>query len=157
MIRPADVQNLVSTWWFAYDNAFFDEWPGMFTADAHFVCRTDTGTTDYEDFVRADVSGRDAVLEWQTQHRLGSPHPLRHNGTNVHLSSASGTEAAFRSYIWVTQIVGGSPAPLSTAIVRGQVRLEDDELRISELIVVLDTEDSTVLAGKQQAGQAASL
>jgi hypothetical protein len=151
MIRPADVQNLMHKWWFAYDNALFDEWPAMFTEDAHFTCQTDTGTTAYEDFVRADVSGRAAVLEWQTQHRLGSPHPLRHSGTNVHLVSASGTEAAFRSYIWVTQIVGGSPAPLSTAIVRGTVRLEDDELRLSELTVVLDTEDSTVLADKQLA------
>jgi hypothetical protein len=157
MIRPADVQNLISTWWFAYDNALFEEWPAMFTADAHFVCRTDTGTTDYEEFVRADVSGRDAVLAWQTEHRLGSPHPLRHSGTNVHLVSASGTEATFRSYIWVTQIVGGSPAPLSTAIVRGTVRLEDDELRMSELIVVLDTEDSRVLADKRRASEAASL
>jgi hypothetical protein len=153
MIQSADVQQLIGRWWFAYDNAHFDDWPAMFTADAHFACRTDTGTTDYEEFVRADVSGRDAVLAWQTDHRLGSPHPLRHNAENVHIVDASDVEAAFRSYIWVTQIVGGSPSPLSTAIVEGVVRIEDGDLRIAEMVVVLDTEDSTVLADKRRSGR----
>ncbi|MCD9624307.1 nuclear transport factor 2 family protein [Rhabdothermincola salaria] len=153
MIQPADVQNLLGKWWFAYDNALFDEWPAMFTSDAHFTCRTDTGTTDYEEFVRADVSGHADVLAWQTQHRLDSPHPLRHNGENVHLTSASDDEAAFRSYIWVTQIVGGAPSPLSTAIVDGTVRVEEGELRIGELNVILDTQESIVLAERRrQAG-----
>jgi 3-phenylpropionate/cinnamic acid dioxygenase small subunit len=153
VIRPADLQNLLGKWWFAYDNALFDEWPALFTADARFTCRTDTGTTDFEEFVRADVAGRDDVLAWQTQHRLDSPHPLRHNGENVHLTHTSGDEAAFRSYIWVTQIVGGSPSPLSTAVVDGAVRVEDGELRIHELNVVLDTQDSIPLTERQrQAG-----
>ena len=146
MIQPADVQDLIARWWFAYDNALFDEWPSMFTAEARFTCRTDTGTTDYEEFVRADVAGREAVLEWQTQHRMGSPYPLRHNGENVHLVDPGDTAAGFRSYIWVTHIVNGSPAPLSTAVVHGSVALEDGAVRIAELNVVLDTEDSTVLA-----------
>jgi hypothetical protein len=150
MIQPADVNDLIGKWWFVYDNALFDEWPSLLTGDVHFTCRTDTGTTDYEEFVRADVTGREDVLKWQTEHRLGSPYPLRHNGENVHLTSRSETEAAFRSYIWVTHIVGGSPAPLSTAIVDGRVALEDGELRIAELNVVLDTEDSTVLAERDQ-------
>ena len=79
----------------------------MWSADAHFSCRTDTGTTAFEEFVNADAQGRDAVLAWQTDHRLHSPHPLRHNGENVHLTRADDTSADFRSYIWVTQIVGG--------------------------------------------------
>ena len=146
MIHPADVHELVAHWWFAYDNALFDEWPSLFSADARFTCRTDTGTTPYEEFVRADVAGRDAVLDWQTRHRLASPHPLRHHGENVHLTSASETGADFRSYIWVTQIVDGSPSPLSTAVVSGRVLVEDGQLRIDRLDVVLDTEDSTILA-----------
>ena len=149
MIQPADVMQLIHHWWFAYDNAIHDEWPSMFTADTHFVCRTDTGTTAYEEFVRADVSGRDAVLAWQTEHRHNSPYPLRHNGTDVHLTRSDEDSADFRSYIWVTQIVGGSPAPLSTAIVTGSVRLDEGSLRIAELVVVLDTEDSTVLADRK--------
>jgi 3-phenylpropionate/cinnamic acid dioxygenase small subunit len=152
VIQPADVQDLIGKWWFAYDNALFDEWPAMFTADARFTCRTDTGTTDYEEFVRADVTGREAVLEWQTQHRMGSPYPLRHNGENVHLTDRGDAAASFRSYIWVTHIVNGSPAPLSTAVVDGKVAVEDGGLRIAELNVVLDTQDSTVLAERDAQG-----
>jgi len=148
MIEPADVQQLIGKWWFAYDNALFDEWPAMWASEARFSCRTDTGRTAFEEFVNADVRGRDAVLAWQTDHRLHSPHPLRHHGENVHLVRADADSADFRSYIWVTQIVGGSPAPLSTAIVNGSVRLDDGALRISALEVVLDTEDSTVLVDK---------
>ena len=149
MIQPADVMQLLHHWWFAYDNAIYDEWPAMFTADAHFICRTDTGTTAYEEFVRADVSGRDDVLAWQTQHRKDSPYPLRHNGTDVHILNATDTTADFRSYIWVTQIVNGSPSPLSTAPVTGSVRIEDGVLRMAELIVTLDTEDSTVIGDRK--------
>jgi hypothetical protein len=149
MIQPADAQQLILKWWFAYDNALFDEWPEMWTSDAHFSCRTDTGTTAYEEFVNADAVGREAVIAWQTDHRLNSPHPLRHNGENVHLVDADDTTARFRSYIWVTQILGGAPSPLSTAIVHGTVAVEDGVLRIADLNVVLDTEDSTVLAEKQ--------
>lgn len=151
MIQPSDAVQLLTKWWFAYDNALFDEWPDMWSSEPHFSCRTDTGKTAYEEFVNADVNGRDEVLAWQTDHRVNSPHPLRHNGTNVHLTSADDATADFRSYIWVTQIVGGSPSPLSTAIVHGSVVLEDGALRISDLNVVLDTEDSTVLAEKQAA------
>jgi hypothetical protein len=152
MIQPADAHQLLSKWWFAYDNALFEEWPQMWTADAHFSCRTDTGATAFEEFVNADARGRDDVLAWQTDHRLHSPHPLRHNGENVHLTRADESSADYRSYIWVSQIVGGSPSPLSTAVVHGSLAMEDGVLKISDLNVVLDTEDSTVLADKQVAG-----
>ncbi len=149
MIQPSDAVQLLTRWWFAYDNALFDEWPAMWTDDAHFSCRTDTGRTTFEDFVNADLRGRDDLLAWQTDHRLQSPHPLRHHATNVHLVDGEDVTAGFRSYIWVTQIVAGSPSPLSTAIVHGAVALDDGALRIADLNVVLDTEDSTVLAEKQ--------
>jgi hypothetical protein len=153
MIQNADVEHLIARWWFAYDNALFDEWPELWASDAHFTCRTDTGKTNFEEFVNAAVSGRVDVLAWQKQHRLDSPHPLRHSGANVHITTATEFDANFRSYIWVTQILGGSPSPLSTAIVDGSVRVEDGVLRIAELNVILDTEDSTVLAEKQAAGR----
>lgn len=149
MIQPADLQQFIAHWWYAYDNALYEEWSAMFTDDAHFTCRTDTGTTEYEEFVRADVSGRDEVLAWQTEHRKGSPAPLRHCAENVHLVSVDGDQAAFRSYIWVTHIVGGAPAPLSTARVTGTVRDLGGALAFSELHVVLDTEDSTVLGERR--------
>jgi hypothetical protein len=141
VIQPADVQDLLARWWWNYDEGHFDVLTSLLTADAHFTCRTDSGTTDYEEFVRADYTGRDEVMAWQTDHRLHSPYPLRHNGTNVHIVEQRDDEATFASYIFVSQIVGGV-APLSTAIVTGRVRHEDDALRIAELHVVLDTMES---------------
>ena len=141
MIEPAELQDLVGRWWWNYDEGNFDVLASLLTDDAHFSCRTDTGTTDYEEFVRADYSGRDAVMAWQTDHRLHSPYPLRHNGTNVHIVEQHGDEAIFASYITVSQIVGGV-SPLSTAIVNGRVRRDGDALYLAELEVVLDTMES---------------
>jgi len=138
MIEAAAIQDLIGRWWFNYDEANFTVLEELLTGDAHFSCRTDSGSTDYEEFVRADYSGRDAVMAWQTDHRLNSPYPLRHNGTNVHVVEQRGDEATFTSYIFVSQIVDGV-SPLSTAIVNGAVRRDGGSLRISELEVVLDT------------------
>jgi hypothetical protein len=141
MIEPAALQDVMARWWWNYDEGNFEVLRSLLTDDAHFTCRTDSGTTDYEDFVRADYKGRDAVMAWQTDHRLHSPYPLRHNGTNIHIVEQLGEEAGFSSYIFVSQIVGGV-SPLSTAIVQGRVRREGDELRLAELHVVLDTMES---------------
>ena len=141
MIDPGAVQDLVARWWWNYDEGNFNVLDSLLTDDAHFSCRTDSGTTDYEEFVRADCTGRDAVMAWQTDHRLNSPYPLRHNGTNVHITDRCGDEASFSSYIFVSQIVGGV-SPLSSAIVNGTVRREGDRLLLAALEVVLDTMES---------------
>ena len=141
MIELAAIQDLISRWWFNYDEGNFDVLADLLTEDIHFSCRTDTGMTDYEEFVRADHRGRNAVMVWQTDHRLNSPYPLRHHGANVHVVEQRGSEAVFASYIFVSQIVGGV-SPLSTGIVRGTVRAVDGGLRIAELEVVLDTMES---------------
>lgn len=146
IITGAEVAELIGRWWWNYDEGHFDTFPSMLTDDVHFTCRTDTGTTDYEDFVRADVRGQEAVVAWQTEHRTNSPYPLRHNGTNVHVVERHGAEATFRSYILVTQIVAGAVSPLSTALVTGTVRRNDDTLRLAALHVVLDTRDSAVFS-----------
>jgi hypothetical protein len=139
MIEPATIQDLVGRWWWNYDQGIFDVLANLLASDMHFSCRTDTGTTDFEEFVRADITGRDAVMAWQTDHRINSPYPLRHNGTNVHVVEQGDDDATFASYIFVTQIVDGSVASLSSGIVNGAVRIEDGALRIAHLEVVLDT------------------
>jgi hypothetical protein len=144
MIEIAAIQELLGKWWWNYDEGHFDVLTGLLTDDAHFSCRTDTGTTDYEEFVRADYHGRDEVMAWQTDHRINSPYPLRHNGTNIHVGEQRGSEATFASYIFVSQIAGGGVSPLSTAIVRGTVRAVGDQLQIAELEVVLDTRESVL-------------
>lgn len=138
MIDDASVQALIGRWWFNYDEGNFEVLSALVTDAVHFSCRTDTGTTDYEEFVRADVTGREAMIGWQRRHRLDSPYPLRHNGTNVHTTGQSGDEAAFASYIFVTHIVEGV-SNLSTGIVHGSVTNEEGKLRISDLNVILDT------------------
>jgi hypothetical protein len=153
MIAPWEVQELISRWWFAYDQGQFDELDLLVTEDVHFTVRTDTGKTDFEEFVNADVHGKVDVMIWQTEHRLDSPSPLRHNGTNVHLAGTHGEDVLFRSYIFVTQIVGGQVSNLSTGIVTGSVRSAADQLKISSLHVVLDTEGSRTLRDILAAGK----
>jgi hypothetical protein len=143
-IDVASVQQLISRWWFSYDQGDFDELTGLLTDDVHFACRTDSGATDYEEFVRADLQGRDEVMAWQRHHRLDSPYPLRHQATNVHLVATSPGQATFASYLFVTQIAGGV-SNLSSGIVRGGVRAIDGVLHISELDVTLDTTESRPL------------
>jgi hypothetical protein len=152
VIEPAELQDLVARWWWNYDEGNFDVLATLLTDDVHFSCRTDSGATDYEEFVRADSSGRDAVMAWQTDHRLNSPYPLRHNGTNVHLVEQRANEATFTSYIFVSQIAGGV-SPLSTGIVNGVVRRDGDVVRIAELEVVLDTMDSKMFAERSTVGE----
>lgn len=146
MIDLPAVQNLVARWWFDYDQGDFEAWPEHFTADAHFTCRSDSGQTAFEEFVRADVSGRDAVLEWQIDHRRNSPYPLRHNGTNVHITSTSGDEARFRSYLFVTHVVEGGIANLASGLCLGTVREEGGQPKLAELRVILDFTSSELFS-----------
>ena len=90
-IAISDVLELVGRWWWNYDEAHFDVLTDLLADDAHFTCRTDTGKTDYEEFVNADVRGHDDVMAWQREHRLDSPYPLRHNGTDVHIADDATT------------------------------------------------------------------
>jgi hypothetical protein len=154
VISLDEVQNIIASWWFDYDQGRFDTFAGYFTADAHFSCRSDSGQTDFEEFVTADVSGRDEVVAWQIDHRSNSPYPLRHNGTNVHLTERDEQSAAFRSYIFVTQVVAGSVAPLASGLCLGSVRYEKGVLRLADLGVVLDFSDSRLFAeaGRAPAG-----
>jgi SnoaL-like protein len=144
MIDSSTVTELVGRWWLNYDEGNFDVLASLLTEDAHFTCRTDTGTTDFEEFVRADFRGREQIMAWQTEHRLDSPYPLRHMGINVHVTGRDGTDAQFSSYLFVTHIVEGQVANLSTAMVTGAARLDDGTARLSALHVALDTQSSVV-------------
>src|SRR5208283_3099531 len=140
-----EVQELIGRWWFTYDQGLFEELDSLLTDDVHFTVRSDTGRTEYEEFITADVHGKSDVMIWQAEHRLDSPSPLRHNGTNVHLTRTRGDDLEFTSYIFVTQIVEGQVSNLSTGIVTGSIRNYGGTLKISSLHVVLDTESSRPL------------
>lgn len=155
MITFSDVQELVSRWWFSYDEGQFDQLAEMLTEDVHFTVRTDTGKTEYEEFVTADVRGKSDVMAWQTEHRLDSPYPLRHNGANLHLTEISGEDALFASYIFVTHIVDGLVLNLSSGVVTGTVRADGASPKLASLNVILDTEPSRTLREVRAAGLAA--
>jgi hypothetical protein len=83
------------------------------------------------------------IVEWEIDHRKNSPIPIRTNGANIHLTTATDADAEVRSYIFVTQIVNGAVCVFSTAIV-GSVRHEDGQLRRADLRELLDTAASQV-------------
>lgn len=145
MIECSAVAELMGRWWCNYDQGNFEVMESLLTEDVHFSSRTDSGTTAYEEFVRADHRGRDAVMAWQREHRLDSPYPLRHMGLNLHLTAQRDGEVRFSSYILVSQIADGAVGILSTAVVEGTARREAGELRLSEVSVVLDTTPSVPL------------
>jgi len=143
MIDLATVQALLGGWWFDYDQGDFDRWPAYFIPDARFTCRSDSGQTAFEDFIRADVRGGDEVVAWQADHRRNSPYPLRHMASNVHLTASRPDEADFRSYLFVTQVVGGAVANVASGVVTGTVRADDSGgARLALLRLVLDFTDS---------------
>jgi hypothetical protein len=146
MIDSAAVVDLLGKWWFNYDEGNFDTLTALLTDDVHFTCRTDTDEVAWAEFARADYSGRDAVMAWQTEHRKASPFPLRHHGTNIHIVDRRENEATFASYIHVTQIVNESPAAVPGGVVTGSVRQEAGALHISAMHVVLDTRTSDVFS-----------
>lgn len=146
MITWGDVVELLGRWWVDYDEGDFDALSAIVSDDARFTCRSATGTSAYEEFITADVTGKDAFMAWQIEHRNGSPYPLRHAGTNLHIVDRSEDSATFRSYITVTHMVNGMPSLLPAGMANGRVVREGGELRIAELNVVLDTEDSVTFS-----------
>jgi hypothetical protein len=72
-----EVQALLAGWWFDYDQGNFDAWPEYFADEIRFACRTDSQSTGFEEFVTVDLTGRDAVLAWNTEHRSQSPSSQR--------------------------------------------------------------------------------
>jgi hypothetical protein len=141
----AEITELLAHYWHRYDDGRIEELGDLLTEDATFRTRTDTGTTDWEEFVRSDFTGRDEIIRWQVEHRLDSPHPLRHMTLNVAVVATDGPSADFISYLLVTQVLGGNPSPIPGGILHGTVRRDDDGLRLSHFELVLDTQESIPL------------
>jgi hypothetical protein len=141
----AEISELMAHWWYRYDEGRIDELAALLTEDATFRTRTDTGTTDYEDFVRSDFTGPEEIIFWQTKHRASSPYPLRHMALNVFVDSSDGASSDFTSYLFVTQVTDGRPAALPGGVVRGTVRRTALGLQLSAFELILDTQDSIPL------------
>ncbi|MFI7524080.1 nuclear transport factor 2 family protein [Nocardia salmonicida] len=141
-ISVAEVQELMGSWWYHYDEAHYAELAQMLAPDTHYSVRSDTGKTEYEEFITAETHGREATMEWMEQHRLGSPYPLRHNGSNLHLTGSEAGVTSFRSYLLTTQITNGLPFAVASAIVSGSVARGPQGLWFTAQEVVLDTQNS---------------
>jgi hypothetical protein len=148
----------MARWWHAYDEGDFDSMRSMLTADVSVEVRTDSGTTAFEEFIRADAAGIDEVMAWFTRHRLDSPYPLRHHSSNLYLSSVDGAEARFSGYIFVTNVVGAMASNLASGVVTGTVRaLEPGQstaadgaaARLAALTIRLDMTDSVNLGERE--------
>ncbi|WP_346343331.1 hypothetical protein [Rhodococcus sp. MS16] len=153
-ITHAGLADLIAKWWF-----YYDEWqPGVLRAlladDFTLSCRSDTGRTSYEEFIRCDLHGADEAMAWKEDHRLNSPYPLRHNGSNIVITSRSDTEVSFTSYIFVTKILEGRPYLLSTGITSGSARVTSKGLLLQSIHTVLDTQDSVRYADRPAVGSA---
>ncbi len=144
-ISFGEVEELIGRWWFVYDQGEIDSFAELFTGDAVFTVGVDDPTIAWAEFATADASGRDAIVAWQTEHRLDSPAPLRHHMSGLHRTGTDGDDVTFASYILVNQVVDEMPMLLPSGVVTGAVRRDGEELRIARLDVVLDTRASVPL------------
>ena len=139
MIDHLAAVHALHRWWYHYDQADVHVWPSLLTDDVHSSSRTDTGEHPHEAFIASDLRGREAVLAWKREHRAGSPTPLRHHATNVHVVAERDDEIDLVSYLLVNQMEERRPSMLSSGVVRTTIRSVDGSLLLSRLEVVLDS------------------
>lgn len=141
-VALAEVQGLLGSWWYDYDEANFDRWPQYFTTYAHYTSRSDSGASRFEDVVHGDYRGRDRIVSDLAQHRAAGLYPLRHFCMNAHLLAVRDGEADFRCYVLVTRVADQQAMPIASGRCSGTVRLLDGELRIAAMNLVFDLTDS---------------
>ncbi|MCZ4548883.1 hypothetical protein [Gordonia rubripertincta] len=144
-LRTAALADLIGAWWFNYDEWNPETLRALLVDDVTFSSRSDSGATDYEDFIRADLRGIEEVMAWQSDHRANSPYPLRHNGSCLHITGGDDDVVEFSSYIFVTKIVDGRPLSLSSGTATGAARITGAGMLLMRLVIVLDTSDSVPL------------
>ncbi|KUH81158.1 MULTISPECIES: nuclear transport factor 2 family protein [unclassified Mycobacterium] len=145
-ITLSELQEFIAAYWYAYDEANYDDMAAAKAENIRFVTRSDSGASPFEELMSPELHGRDAVMEWLTDHRKQSPYPLRHHATNVHRTGVKEDAALVRFYIFVNQIANFVPFAVSSGIANVAVRRGADGLEFTEMEMVLDTTDSVPLA-----------
>lgn len=145
-ITLAELQDFIADYWYHYDEAHYDEMAAAKAQDIRFVTRSDSGASPFEELMSPELHGRDAVIEWLTDHRKQSPYPLRHHATNVHRTGTDGDVTRARFYIFVNQIANFVPFAVSSGVTHVAVRRGTDGLEFTEMEVVLDTTNSVPLS-----------
>lgn len=153
-ITLPELQEFIASFWYHYDEAHYDQLAARYADDVRYVTRSDTGASPFEDLMSPELRGRDAVMEWLSDHRQQSPYPLRHHATNVHRTGTGGEVTRARFYLLVNQIANFVPFAVSSGVVEAGVRRGASGLEFTEMDVVLDTANSVPLA--QQSGDIAA-
>jgi hypothetical protein len=145
-IALAELQEFVAGFWYHYDEANYDELAARYAEDVHYLTRSDSGASPFEELMSPALHGRDAVMEWLSEHRKQSPYPLRHHATNVHRTGTDGDATRARFYLMVNQIANFVPFAVSSGVVNIAVRRGPNGLEFTEMEVVLDTRNSILLS-----------
>lgn len=141
-----ELQEFIGNFWYHYDEAHYDELAACYAEDVHYLTRSDSGASPFEELMSPALRGRDAVMDWLSEHREQSPYPLRHHATNVHRTGTDGDVTRARFYILVNQIANFVPFAVSSGVVNVGIRRAATGLEFSEMEVVLDTQNSILLS-----------
>ena len=144
-ITLTELQEFIAGFWYHYDAAHYDELAASYAEDVHYLTRSDTGASPFEELMSPELHGRQAVMDWLSEHRQQSPYPLRHHATNVHRTGVDGDVTYARFYIFVNQIANFVPFAVSSGVVDVGVRREASGLKFTKMDVVLDTQNSVPL------------
>ncbi|SON63350.1 hypothetical protein MSIMFI_04880 [Mycobacterium simulans] len=145
-ISLQELQEFIAAFWYHYDEAHYDELAASFAEDLHYISRSDSGASPFEELMSPELHGRDGVVEWLTEHRKQSPYPLRHHATNVHRTGTDGDVTHVRCYILVNQVANFVPFAVSSGVAELGVRRGASGLEFAKMDVVLDTTNSVLLS-----------
>ena len=148
-ITLPELQDFIAGFWYHYDEAHYDELAVRYSENVHYVSRSESGASPFEELMSPELNGRDAVMEWLSEHRKQSPYPLRHHATNVHRIGMEGDTTRARFYIFVNQIANFLPFAVSCGVVTVGVRrggASPQGLEFTDMDVVLDTTNSVLLS-----------
>ncbi len=155
-ITLPELHEFIAAFWYHYDEAHYDELAARYSQDVRYVTRSDSGASPFEELMSPTLDGRDAVVEWLSEHRKQSPYPLRHHATNVHRTGTNGDTTHARFYIFVNQISNFVPFAVSSGVVNVGIRREASGLVFTDMEVVLDTQNSVLLSELAAHGTAGS-
>lgn len=145
-ITLSELQEFIAGFWYHYDEAHYDDLAATFAEDVHYLTRSDSGASPFEELMSPELDGGDAVMTWLISHRKESPYPLRHHATNVHRTGSDGVTTTARFYILVNQMSNFVPFAVSSGVVDVAVRRGDSGLVFTDMKVVLDTRNSVQLS-----------
>lgn len=145
-ITLSELQEFLAGFWYDYDEANYDAMAAAHSEDVHYRTRSDSGASPFEELMSPELHGREAVIEWLSDHRRQSPYPLRHHATNIHRTGTDGDGVRVRFYIFVNQIANFVPFAVSSGIGNVTVRRGATGLEFTDVDMVLDTTNSVLLS-----------